>query len=106
MSELEKKLEEELEKLEKAIKREVKIIEKRAHHYNLFPLMAGGLAVFFLMVSMVVAAVKYGSTCKRIHCSGKFSCIKIYNLAAPFESIKLFYYSKRNYNVILLELKY
>ena len=56
MSELEKKLEEELEKLEQAIKRELKIIEKKVHHYNLFPLMAGGLAVFFLMVSMVVAA--------------------------------------------------
>jgi cytochrome c oxidase cbb3-type subunit I/II len=56
MSELEKKLEEELEKLEKAIKREIKIIEKKVHHYTLFPLMAGGLAVFFLMVSMVVAA--------------------------------------------------
>jgi cytochrome c oxidase cbb3-type subunit I/II len=56
MSELEKKLEEELEKIEKAIIREIKIIEKKVHHYNLFPLMAGGLAVFFLMVSMVVAA--------------------------------------------------
>ena len=56
MSELEKKLEEELEKLEKAIKKEIKIIEKRVHHYNLFPLAAGGLAVFLLMVSMVVAA--------------------------------------------------
>ena len=56
MSELEKKLEEELEKIEKAIRKEIRIIEKKAHHYNLFPLMAGGLAVFFLMVSMVVAA--------------------------------------------------
>jgi cytochrome c oxidase cbb3-type subunit I/II len=56
MSELEKKLEEELEKLENAIKKELRIIEKRAHHNNLFPLMAAGLAVFFLMVSMVVAA--------------------------------------------------
>jgi cytochrome c oxidase cbb3-type subunit I/II len=56
MSDLEKKLEEELERLEKAIEKEVKIIEKKAHQHNLFPLAAGGLAVFFLMVSMVVVA--------------------------------------------------
>ncbi len=56
MSRLEKKLEEELEKLEKAIEKEIKIVEKRAHQHNLFPIVVGGLAVFFLMVSMVVVA--------------------------------------------------
>jgi cytochrome c oxidase cbb3-type subunit I/II len=56
MSELEKKLEEELEKLEKAIEKEIKIIEKKVHSPNLFPLAAGGMSVFLLMVSMVVAA--------------------------------------------------
>ncbi len=39
---------EELRKLEEEIDREI-------HQHNLFPLMAGGLSVFFLMVSMVVA---------------------------------------------------
>jgi cytochrome c oxidase cbb3-type subunit I/II len=56
MSDLEKKLEEELEKLEKAIEKEIKVIEKRAHSHNLFPIAAGGLGVFLLMVSMVVVA--------------------------------------------------
>ena len=56
MSKLEKKLEEELEKLEKALGRDVKKVEKRVHQHNLFPIAAGGLSVFFLMVSMVVAA--------------------------------------------------
>ena len=56
MSSLEKKLEEELEKLEKAIEKEVKVIEKKVHQPSLFPIVAGGLAVFFLMVSMVVVA--------------------------------------------------
>ena len=56
MSRLEKKLEEELERLEKAIEKEIKIVEKRAHQHNLFPIVVGGLAVFFLMVSMVVVA--------------------------------------------------
>lgn len=56
MSSLEKKIEEELERIEKAIEKEIKIIEKKAHQHNLFPIAAGGMAVFFLMVSMVVAA--------------------------------------------------
>jgi cytochrome c oxidase cbb3-type subunit I/II len=56
VSELEKKLEEELEKLEKAIEKEFKVIEKKVHSHNLFPLVAAGLGVFLLMVSMVVAA--------------------------------------------------
>ena len=56
MSNLEKKLEEELEKLEKAVEKEIKVIEKRAHSHNLFPIAAGGLGVFLLMVSMVVFA--------------------------------------------------
>jgi cytochrome c oxidase cbb3-type subunit I/II len=56
MSKLEKKLEEELEKLEKAIGKDIKKVEKRAHQHNLFPIAAGGLSVFFLMVTMVVAA--------------------------------------------------
>lgn len=56
MSKLEKKLEEELEKIEKAIERDIKKIEERVHQHNLFPIAAGGLSVFFLMVSMVVAA--------------------------------------------------
>jgi cytochrome c oxidase cbb3-type subunit I/II len=56
MSSLEKKIEEELEKLEKKIEKEIKVIEKRGHQHNLFPIVAGGLAVFLLMVSMVVVA--------------------------------------------------
>jgi cytochrome c oxidase cbb3-type subunit I/II len=56
MSELEKKLEEELEKLEKTAEKDIKIIEQKVHQHNLFPIAAGGLSVFFLMVSMVVAA--------------------------------------------------
>jgi cytochrome c oxidase cbb3-type subunit I/II len=56
MSKLEKKLEEELEKLEKAIEKEIKTVEKKFHQSNLFPIAVGGLSVFFLMVSMVVAA--------------------------------------------------
>ncbi len=56
MSELEKKLEEELEKLEKAIEKEIKIINKRVHSHNLFPIVAAGMGVFLLMVSMVVVA--------------------------------------------------
>jgi cytochrome c oxidase cbb3-type subunit I/II len=56
MSKLEKKLEEELEKLEKAFEKDIKKVEKRVHQHNLFPIAAGGLSVFFLMVTMVVAA--------------------------------------------------
>lgn len=56
MSKLEKKLEEELEKLEKTIEKDIKKIEERVHQHNLFPIAAGGLSVFFLMVTMVVAA--------------------------------------------------
>ena len=56
MSKLEKKLEEELEKIEKAIEKDIRKIEERVHQHNLFPIAAGGLSVFFLMVSMVVAA--------------------------------------------------
>jgi cytochrome c oxidase cbb3-type subunit I/II len=56
MSKLEKKLEEELERLEKAIEKDVKTVEQKVHQHNLFPIAAGGLSVFFLMVSMVVAA--------------------------------------------------
>jgi cytochrome c oxidase cbb3-type subunit I/II len=56
MSSLEKKFEEELERIENAIEKELRIIDKKVHQHNLFPLVAGGLAVFFLMVSMVVVA--------------------------------------------------
>jgi cytochrome c oxidase cbb3-type subunit I/II len=56
MSDLEKKLEDELERIEKAIVKEVRIIERKIHQHNLFPIVAAGLAVFFLMVSMVVVA--------------------------------------------------
>jgi cytochrome c oxidase cbb3-type subunit I/II len=56
MSSLEKKLEQELERLEKAIEKEVRVIEKKIHQPSLFPIAAGGLGVFFLMVSMVVVA--------------------------------------------------
>lgn len=56
MSKLEKKLEEELEKLENAIEKDIKKVRKRAHQNNLFPIAVGGLSVFFLMVTMVVAA--------------------------------------------------
>jgi cytochrome c oxidase cbb3-type subunit I/II len=56
MSTLEKKLEEELERIEKAIEKEIKFVEQKVHQHNLFPLAAGGLSVFFLMLSMVVVA--------------------------------------------------
>lgn len=56
MSDLEKKLEEKLERLEKATERKVKTVRKKAPQRNLFPIIAGGVAVFFLMVSMVVFA--------------------------------------------------
>jgi cytochrome c oxidase cbb3-type subunit I/II len=56
MSKLEKKLEEELEKIEKTIEKDIKKIEDKVHQHNLFPIAAGGLSVFFLMVTMVVAA--------------------------------------------------
>lgn len=51
-----KKVKEEAEKIEKGVKKEIKVIEREAHQHNLFPVIAGGVAVFFLMVSMVVAA--------------------------------------------------
>ena len=56
MSRLEKKLEEELEKLENAIEKDIKKIRNKAHQNNLFPIAVGGFSVFFLMVTMVVAA--------------------------------------------------
>jgi cytochrome c oxidase cbb3-type subunit I/II len=56
MSDAEKKLEEKLEGLEKTAEKKVKIIKKKTQYKNLFPLVAGGVAVFLLMVSMVVVA--------------------------------------------------
>jgi cytochrome c oxidase cbb3-type subunit I/II len=56
LSRLEKKLEEELEKLEKTVEKDIKIVENKVHQHNLFPIVVGGLSVFFLMLSMVVAA--------------------------------------------------
>ena len=56
MSDAEKKFEDTLEKLEKNAERKVKIIRKKTQYKNLFPLVAGGVAVFLLMVSMVVVA--------------------------------------------------
>jgi cytochrome c oxidase cbb3-type subunit I/II len=56
MSDFERKLEEELEKVEKGIEKELRTIETKIHQHNLFPIAAAGLAVFFLMVSMVVVA--------------------------------------------------
>ena len=56
MSDAEKKFEETLENLEKTAERKVRIIRKKTQYKNLFPLAAGGVAVFLLMVSMVVVA--------------------------------------------------
>jgi cytochrome c oxidase cbb3-type subunit I/II len=56
MSDAEKKFEETLEKLERTADRKVRIIKKKTQYKNLFPLVAGGVAVFLLMVSMVVVA--------------------------------------------------
>jgi cytochrome c oxidase cbb3-type subunit I/II len=56
MSDAEKKFVETLEKLEKTAEKKVKIIREKTQYKNLFPLMAGGVAVFLLMVSMVVVA--------------------------------------------------
>ena len=56
MSDAEKKFEETLERLEKTAEKKVRIIRKKTQYKNLFPLIAGGVAVFLLMVSMVVVA--------------------------------------------------
>ncbi len=56
MNNVEKKLEEKLEQLEKIAERRTNRIRKKTQYKNLFPLVAGGLAVFLLMVSMVVVA--------------------------------------------------
>ena len=56
MSDLEKKLEEELEKVEKGIEKEARTIRTRVHQHNLFPIVAAGVSVMLLMTSMVVVA--------------------------------------------------
>ena len=56
MSDAEKKLEEKLEHLERTVEKKIKRPRKKMQYKNLFPLVAGGLAVFLLMFSMVVIA--------------------------------------------------
>lgn len=56
MSNAEKKFEEKLDKMEEKIEKNTRKIKKKAQYKNLFPLAAGGLGVFLLMVSMVVVA--------------------------------------------------
>ncbi len=56
MTDLEKKLEQQLEKIENAAAQQIKTMSKKTTIRNLFPIAAGGLAVFLLMVSMVVVA--------------------------------------------------
>jgi cytochrome c oxidase cbb3-type subunit I/II len=56
MSNAEKKLETHLDKIEKKLDKEVKRLGKTTQIRNLFPIVAAGLAVFLLMVSMVVVA--------------------------------------------------
>jgi cytochrome c oxidase cbb3-type subunit I/II len=56
MSDAEKKLQDKLDEMEKATEKKVRMIKKKMSFKNLFPLIAGGVAVFLLMVSMVVLA--------------------------------------------------
>jgi cytochrome c oxidase cbb3-type subunit I/II len=56
MTDIEKKLEQQLEKIEGAANQKIKTMSKKTTIRNLFPIAAGGLAVFLLMVSMVVVA--------------------------------------------------
>jgi cytochrome c oxidase cbb3-type subunit I/II len=56
MTNVEKKLERQLEKIENAANQQIKTMSKKNTLKNLFPIAAGGLAVFLLMVSMVVVA--------------------------------------------------
>jgi cytochrome c oxidase cbb3-type subunit I/II len=56
MNEIEKKLEEKFDQLERNAERKIRKARKKTHFTKLFPLVAGGLAVFLLMVSMVVVA--------------------------------------------------
>ena len=56
MTATEKKLEEQLEKVEKTVDNQMRKTKKKIVIRNLFPIVAGGVAVFLLMVSMVVVA--------------------------------------------------
>jgi cytochrome c oxidase cbb3-type subunit I/II len=56
VSDAEKKLEEKLDRMEERIGNGTRKVKKKVTYKNLFPLAAGGLAVFLLMVSMVVVA--------------------------------------------------
>ncbi len=56
MTTTEKKLEEQLEKVEKTVNYQMRKAKKKIVIRNLFPIVAGGVAVFLLMVSMVVVA--------------------------------------------------
>ncbi|HVO85529.1 MAG TPA: cbb3-type cytochrome c oxidase subunit II [Candidatus Eisenbacteria bacterium] len=56
MSFLEKKLDEGIEKIEKKTQKGIQSARSTIRHYRLFPILAGGVAVFLLMVSMVVVA--------------------------------------------------
>jgi cytochrome c oxidase cbb3-type subunit I/II len=56
MTNVEKKIEQQLEKIENAANKQIKTMSKKTTIRNLFPIVAGGVAVFLLMVSMVVVA--------------------------------------------------
>jgi cytochrome c oxidase cbb3-type subunit I/II len=56
MRDAEKKFGEGLDKIEKTMERKAKTIKRKTQIKNLFPICAGGVAVFLLMVSMVVVA--------------------------------------------------
>jgi cytochrome c oxidase cbb3-type subunit I/II len=56
MSDAERKFEEGLEKIEKTVEKKTRTIKRKTQIKNLFPIAAGGVAVFLLMVSMVVVA--------------------------------------------------
>ena len=56
MSDTEKKFEEELERLERTAEKKIRIIKKKTQFKNLFPLLASGVAIVLLMISMVVVA--------------------------------------------------
>ena len=56
MNNTEKKLENGLDRIERSVTKQTKTLGKKIQIKNLFPIAAGGIAVFLLMVSMVVVA--------------------------------------------------
>ena len=56
MTHIEDALQKGIEKIENKAEKKLKVIKKRSSQDKLFPLMTAGVAVFFLMVGMVVAA--------------------------------------------------